>query len=192
MNKGQNKIFPKHLFHLDQKSQDLWDFAAGAFVFRGIGAYEIVGPPASRNPGIRIGGMSDINTNFFGRKIPKDQQKLPTKKSSKKKGLMLPSCFLDVLTFFLFAALVDLWNSNWASPTLVPAGITSPTRKPQALCEAKEREWKTSMICKKFFTIFRVDQKCANRSDFRKLLFFWKVVKSSIHWPNCFFPGFCL
>lgn len=100
MNKGQNKIFPKHLFHLDQKSQDLWDFAAGAFVFRGIGAYEIVGPPASRNPGIRIGGMSDINTNFFGRKIPKDQQKLPTKKSSKKKGLMLPSCFLDVLTFF--------------------------------------------------------------------------------------------
>ena len=82
---------------------------------------------------------------------------------------MLPSCLLDVY-YFLFAAFGWPFETPyWASPTLVPAGITSPTRKPEAW-RWSERVWngKRPMVCKKFSQSFGWNQKCVRRSKLPK------------------------
>ena len=109
MKKGQNK-FPKHLFHLDQKSQDVWDFVA-RFSFSGdslepmkLSASCLKWHPFSpRHPGIRIMGCRKKHF-LFGRDPPKGQKiakKKSPKKKQKKHRLDASIMFFGCLLFFV-------------------------------------------------------------------------------------------
>lgn len=142
---GAKQNFPNIFFILTKKPR-MWDFVA-KFSFSGDSLEPMKSsasglkwhPFSPRNPGIRIMGCRKKHF-LFGRDPPrakKMQKKITEKK--KKHRLDASIMFFGCLLFFVRSFWFTFETQYWASPTLVPAGITSPTRKPEAgIVKAKE------------------------------------------------------
>lgn len=86
-----------------------------------------------QEPGNQDYGMS--KTHFFLVETPPRAKKIAKKNQHPQKKHRFDASIMPFWMFviFWFAAFELTFETQyWASPTLVPAGITSPTRKPEA------------------------------------------------------------